>query len=83
VRFLASDAATWVSGKVFVVGTSEVLCDDTIRIADAATRAGVDVEVEEAEGMVHVHQMLWFDLREGVDAIGKIAGFVKNRTSDA
>jgi acetyl esterase/lipase len=65
------------------VGTSEVLYDDTIRIADAARKAGVDVEVQEAEGMVHVYQMLWFDLPEGVEAIRKIGDFVRNRTSHA
>jgi len=65
------------------VGTSEVLYDDTIRVAKAAKAAGVDVEVQEAEGMVHVYQMLWFDLPEGVEAIDKIGDFVRNRTSDA
>ena len=39
------------------VGTSEVLYDDTIRVAEAARQAGVDVEVQEADGMVHVYQM--------------------------
>jgi epsilon-lactone hydrolase len=47
------------------VGTSEVLYDDTIRVAEAARKAGVDVELHEAEGMVHVYQMLWFDFPEG------------------
>lgn len=65
------------------VGTSEVLYDDTIRVADAARRAGVDVEVQEVEGMVHVYQMLWFDLPEGAEAIAKIGDFIRKQTAAA
>ena len=65
------------------VGTSEVLYDDTIRICRCDQRAGVDVEVQEAEGMVHVYQMFWSELPEGVEAIRKIADFVRNRTTHA
>ena len=65
------------------VGTSEVLYDDTMRVAEAARKAGVDVEVEEAEGMVHVYQMLWTDLPEGTGAIERIGRFIRDRTSAA
>jgi epsilon-lactone hydrolase len=61
------------------VGTSEILYDDTSRVADAARAAGVDVEVQEAEGMVHVYQMLWDDLSEGTEAIERIGQFIRTR----
>lgn len=39
------------------VGTHETLHDDTIRLAEKAKAAGVDLTLEIDEGMIHVYQM--------------------------
>ena len=63
------------------VGTSETLYDDTIRVVEAARRAGVDVELREFDDMVHVFQLLWFELPEGKRAISEIGRFVRARAA--
>lgn len=60
------------------VGTSEGLYDDTQRVADAARQAGVEVEVQAADGMVHVYQQFWPDFPEGREAIDEIGRFVRD-----
>ncbi len=63
------------------VGTAEVLLDDARRVADAARAAGVDVELHEADGMIHVWQFFAGIAPEADEAIERIAGFVADRTS--
>jgi acetyl esterase/lipase len=63
------------------VASDEALAGDGRRFADKAAHAGVDVSLEEWEGMVHGwHQYAAF-LPEAVEAIDHISGFVSKRTA--
>lgn len=64
------------------VGTEEVLLDDSTRLAQKMKKAGVLVEMEIWDGMMHVFQ--WFAglIPEANDAVNKIASFV-HRQYDA
>ncbi len=59
------------------VGRREVLLDDSLRLAQKAQRAGVDVTLEVWPGMIHVWQIFASELEEGRDAIERIGVFVK------
>jgi monoterpene epsilon-lactone hydrolase len=61
------------------VGTSEVLLDDSTRFAEKARAAGVDVELEAWEEMIHVFQFMAFMLPEGQQAIDRIGKFIIQR----
>lgn len=64
------------------VGTHEVLLGDSRKLYAAMKRDGVDVELEEWEGMWHVFQV--FDIPESRAAIGRIAEFmIKHISADA
>ena len=65
------------------VGDSEVLLDDSIRLAERAKAAGVDVTLEVWDEMVHVFQAFAFMLPEGQQAIDRIAEFTRERTGAA
>ncbi|MFX1281058.1 MAG: alpha/beta hydrolase [Promethearchaeota archaeon] len=58
------------------VGTAEILFDDAVRFADKAKAAGVDVELEVWDDMIHMFQMFATMIPEGRDAIAKIGEFV-------
>ncbi|MBN2392962.1 MAG: alpha/beta hydrolase [Anaerolineae bacterium] len=60
------------------VGTEEILLDDTVRCADKAREAGVDVTLEVWNEMFHVFQMLPF-FPETKKAVERIAAFVSQR----
>jgi acetyl esterase/lipase len=62
------------------VGDSEVLLDDSTRLAERAKAAGVDVTLEVWDEMVHVFQAFAFLLPEGQQAIDRIGEFVRERT---
>jgi epsilon-lactone hydrolase len=62
------------------VGTAETLRDDSTRLAERARKAGVAVELEEWEDMIHVFQAFAMLLPEGRQAIEKIGAFVRERT---
>ncbi len=64
------------------VGTEEVLLDDSTRLSKKMRQAGVIVEMEIWEGMMHVFQ--WFAglIPEANDAVKKIGTFI-NRQYDA
>lgn len=64
------------------VGTSETLFDDSIRLADKARAAGVDVTLEEWEGLFHVFQ-LFVMLPEANRATDKIGAFIRQHTATA
>lgn len=58
------------------VGSAEILHDDGRRFAQRARRAGVDVQLEVAPGMVHVWQfMYWIEpmARQSVQRAGRFA----------
>ena len=66
-----------------LVGTSEVLYDDTIRTATKARAAGVDVRVEEGPDLPHVYPLYSAMLPEGQQALAPIDEFIRLRTNPA
>ena len=63
------------------VGTSECLLDDSVRFADRAKAAGVNVSLEIWNGMIHMFQLFASWLPEGQEAISKIGAFIQNSLS--
>lgn len=61
------------------VGDRETVLDDSIMFADKARAAGVDVELQVWDGMIHVFQMFGAELAEARRAIDSIAGFLGNQ----
>jgi acetyl esterase/lipase len=59
------------------VGRREVLLDDSLRLAQKAQRAGVDVTLEVGPGIIHVWQMFARELVDARQAIDRIGAFVK------
>lgn len=59
------------------VGSDEMLLDDSTRLADHARKAGVEVELQVADGMMHVYQLLTWLVPEAHDAIDEIGRFVR------
>ena len=60
------------------VGTADLLLSDAVRLADAATRAGVDVRLEIGEGLPHVYQLM-LGTPEAADATARIGRFLRER----
>jgi monoterpene epsilon-lactone hydrolase len=60
------------------VGTAEVLLDDSTRVVERLQAAGVAVELEQFEDLIHVFQAFAPVVPESVEAIGKIGAFVKS-----
>jgi epsilon-lactone hydrolase len=58
------------------VGDRETVLDDSIMFADKARAAGVDVDLQVWDGMIHVFQMFGAELPEAHRAIAAIAGFL-------
>ena len=65
---------------MIMVGTHEMLYDDSTRVADKARLAGVDVTLEVAEEMVHIWPFFAAILPEGREAIERIGAFVGKHT---
>ncbi len=63
------------------VGDRETLLDDSRRIAARAKEAGVDVQIEIAEGQIHVYQIFANRLDEAVSAIDRLGQFIQSHTS--
>ncbi len=61
------------------VGTVEIFLDDSIRLAERAKAAGVEVDLEVCKGQMHVFQMAWERLPEARKAIEKIASFTRKK----
>jgi acetyl esterase/lipase len=59
------------------VGSDEILLDDSVRVADAAKKAGVDVTIEIWDGLWHVWQCFARYVPEAKDAINKIGAFIR------
>jgi len=59
------------------VGDDEVLLDDTIRLADIAGKAGVDVRVDIFPQMQHSFQMTAGRAPEADDSIARFTTWVK------
>ncbi len=62
------------------VGTAECLLDDSIRLAERAQQAGVDVTIEKWPRMIHVWQLFAPMLDEGQEAIDRVGEFVRANT---
>jgi acetyl esterase/lipase len=60
-----------------MVGTHEILHDDSTRLAEKARAAGVDVTLEIAQDMVHIWPFFAAILPEGQQAIERIGEFVR------
>ena len=63
------------------VGGSEVLLNDSTRLAYKAEADGVDVTLEEWDEMIHVWHFFALLLPEGQQAIDRIAKFVREQVS--
>lgn len=63
------------------VGSDEVLLADSTRLADAAAKAGVDVELDEWPGMWHVFQALVGFMPEANNAMQQGADFIKRHAA--
>jgi monoterpene epsilon-lactone hydrolase len=61
------------------VGDRETVLDDSIMFAEKARAAGIDVELQVWDGMIHVFQMFGAELAEARRAIVSIAGFLDNQ----
>jgi monoterpene epsilon-lactone hydrolase len=59
------------------VGTAEVLLNDSTRLAARASKAGVQVTLEQWDKMIHVWQLFASILDEGQQAIDKIGEFIR------
>jgi acetyl esterase/lipase len=59
------------------VGDAEVLLDDTMRVAEKAKAAGVEVTLEVYPEMIHIFQLFAPVLPEGQRAIERIGAFLK------
>jgi acetyl esterase/lipase len=59
------------------VGDRETVLDDSTMLADRARAAGVEVELQVWDGMIHVFQMFGGELAEARQAIASIAAFLK------
>ena len=64
------------------VGSAEVLLDDSTRLADRASVAGVDITLEVWPEMIHVWQSFAEILPEGRQAIERIGKFIQMRVAD-
>lgn len=60
------------------VGTAETLLDDSIRIVERLRAAGISVELQQYEDLIHVFQAFAPIVPESVEAIEKIGTFVKS-----
>jgi monoterpene epsilon-lactone hydrolase len=61
------------------VGTAEVLLDDSLRFAERARSAGVDVTLEPWDDMLHVWHMFYFMLPEGQQALDRVGTWLCQR----
>lgn len=61
------------------VGSAEVLLDDSIRFAEAARQAGVEVELDVWEDMIHVWHAFGAMLPEAGQAVTQIGAYLERR----
>lgn len=72
---------TGLSPIYIQVSTSEILLDDTRRFAEKAQIAGVDIQVDYWDKMVHVWQAFGIYLPEALEAIGKLGAYIEKKTA--
>jgi len=66
---------------LLLVGTSEVLLDDSTRFAKKATSEGVACELEVWDEMVHIWPFFAADIPEGRQAIDRMGAFIKQHAA--
>lgn len=59
------------------IGTSETMLDDSLRFAEKAQAAGVDVTLKIGEGMVHCYPLLAPLFPEATEALDEVCSFIK------
>jgi epsilon-lactone hydrolase len=64
------------------VGDTEILLDDSTRLAEKALEAGVAARLEIWEGMIHCWQAFAWMLPEGQKAIDRIGEFIREHRRD-
>ena len=64
-----------------LVGTDEVLHDDSVRIVDNAKKSGVPAELVVGEGQAHIWPLFHQVLPEGQQALEQLGAFVKAHTA--
>ncbi len=65
---------------LIMVGTHEILHDDSTRFAEKALREGVNVTLEIAQDMVHIWPFFAAVLPEGREAVERIGRYVQQHT---
>jgi acetyl esterase/lipase len=63
------------------VGSVEVLLDDSKRLAEVASAAGVDVTLHTYDDMPHVWQMNYPAFPEAVEAVDEMVAFIRRATA--
>eukprot|EP01001_Neometanema_parovale_P006610 NODE_2960_length_1306_cov_140.994928_g2811_i0.p1 GENE.NODE_2960_length_1306_cov_140.994928_g2811_i0~~NODE_2960_length_1306_cov_140.994928_g2811_i0.p1 ORF type:complete len:372 (+),score=46.69 NODE_2960_length_1306_cov_140.994928_g2811_i0:66-1181(+) len=59
-----------------LVGDIEILLDDTMRIAEKAQKAGVNVTLEVGPNMCHVYPLFFSIFPEAMQSFGRITGYI-------
>ena len=72
---------TGIPPLLIQVGTREILLDDATRVAERARSAGVDVDLEPWEGLIHVWHIFGPQVPESIQAVDRIGEYVRKRTS--
>lgn len=83
---LASPLYADLSGlppMLVMVGTSEILLDDSTRLAEKAKASGVDVELVIGEGMIHVWPFFASLISEGRQGVETIGAFIRKQLRPA
>ena len=63
------------------VGSIETLLDDSRRLAEVASAAGVEVTLRTYDDMPHVWQLSYPAVPEAVDAVEEMTAFVRTATA--
>jgi acetyl esterase/lipase len=66
---------------LLLVGTWEVLLDDSTRFTEKARAAGVEVELEIWEEMIHIWPYFAAILPEARQAIDRMGAFIRQKTA--
>ena len=67
-----------IAGDSAGVGSDEILLDDSMRMAERAKQAGVDLTINIYEGMWHVFHILYRLIPEAKHAVHELGSFIKN-----
>ncbi len=63
-------------------GNWDILVDDSLRLADAARRAGVEVRLDVFPEMLHAHQIWAGNVPEADDAVARVGRYLRERRQD-